>query len=233
MHTLLKRAGSRITGKRLLISVLIISLGIGGIGFTTYAFLEDTDEASSNPVDVGTIDVAINGSNSQTNMFSLVGAQPTDTVTQNFSITNQGTTAADHLQVNMSFTGNDSTTEPTDPDLNHSLTGGQTASNVTVTKLTYVNSTGASTNLLTSISDANSNNITDLADVQNSAALDDLAPPSSNGADTVYLEITLEVPSDDATTGDAADWIYNDEPLMADGVDINVKFSLMQDASQD
>lgn len=224
---------NRLTKRQLLVLLMVVGLGIGGLGFTTYAFFEDTDNADSNAVSAGTLDVAINGSNSQTNMFSLVDAQPTDTVSQNFSITNQGTTAANHLQVNMSFTENDPSAEPADPDLNHELTGGETASNITVTALTYRDPSGTTTNLLSSITDANGNGLKDLADVQNSSVLDDLTPPAKSSGNTAYLEITLKIPSDDATTGDAADWTESDEPLMADGIDINVHFKLMQDASQD
>lgn len=222
-----------VTSRRVLVSILIIGIGLSGFGFATYAYFEDTDTASSNSVQAGTLDVAINGSNSQTGMFSLTNAQPTDTVSQNFSVTNQGTTAADHLQVNMSYSENDPSAEPTDADLNTELSATQTASNITVTKLTYIDPSGTSTNLLGNVTDANGNGLTDLQDVQNDTALDDLTPPSANSTDTAYLVITLEVPSDDATSGDAQDWSHNDEPLMADGVDISVQFSLMQDASQD
>lgn len=222
-----------LTAKQVLVSMLVIGVGVSGFGFGTYAYLEDTDTAADNPVQVGTLDVAINGSNAQTAMFSMTDVQPTDTVTQNFSITNQGNTAADHLQVNMSFADNDTVAEPDDPDLNEELDAIQTASNITVTKLEYVEPDGTTVDVLSSVTDANGNGLKDLADVQNSSALDDLTPPAENSGDTAYLEITLEVPSDDATTGDAADWTGSDESLMADGIDIDVLFSLMQDASQD
>lgn len=218
--------------RRVLLSLLVIGIGLSGFGTATYAFYEDADSSSENPVQMGALDGAIDGSDSRTGSLSLTDAKPTDTVTKNFSLTNQGTAAADHLQVNLSVAENDSYSEPTDPDLKHELTATETASNITVTKLTYTNASGATIDVLTAVNDTNSNGLTDLVDVQNSTHLDDLEPPSTDGTAT-YLEITLEVPSDGATSGDAADWIHADEPLMADGVDLTFQFSLMQDASQD
>ena len=214
-----------LTAKQMLASILVVGIGISGLGYGTYAYFEDTDSASGNTIQAGTIDIKINGSDTQSGMFSLTNAQPTDTVAQNFSVSNAGTTAADHLQLGLAFAENDAG-EPADPDLANNLTASGTAAQIEVTEFHYIQPNGNTWDIDANVTDANGNGIVDLADVQNSAELDNLQPPAENSGNTGYATITLQVANDDGSfTG-------TDEDIMGDGIDITVDFSLMQDSSQ-
>lgn len=210
--------------------VLIIGLASAGLGAFTFAYFQDTDASSSNTIQAGTLNVTIDGfDDGTTSDFSIGPGKPLDSATKNYTVRNGGSTAANHLQINMSFSGNDSTgtysQEPGDSDLNNSLTAGNTAKYIEVTKLTYHNGT-SSNDLLASISNGNANGIKDLADVQNASVLDDLTPPQASEGNAVYFEITVRIASDDHGLTDA------DENVMGDGIDVKVHFTLMQDGSQ-
>lgn len=214
-----------------LASVLLIGVVSFGFGFATFAYFQDTDASSANTIQSGTLNVTIDGTDGGvTNSFSISGGKPLDSTTKNYTIRNGGSLAADHLQVNSTFTENDPTgtydQEPGDADLAGPLTAGETATYVEVMTLTYHDGTGT-TDVLASVADANGNGIKDLADAQNSSALDDLTPPAPGEGNATYLEITVRIASDDH--GLTAD----DENVMGDGIDVSLHFTLMQDSSQD
>ena len=213
-------------------SVLLVAgiLLVAGSSAVTFAFLTDTDQATQNTVQSGTLDLFLDGqSNGVSNSFLLFGGQPTDTTTHNYSLVNDGTTAADHVQIAFSSVENDTgLTEPTDADLAAELDGPATATHIEVTTLVYTAPDGTTTDLIAdgTVTDANGNGIVDLADVQAAGPFDNLAPPAPNQNDTAYFETTLKIANDDGTfTG-------TDEDMMGDGIDITVDFTLNQDSSQ-
>lgn len=217
--------------KSILIIVLLTGVASAGLGAFTFAYFEDTDASSSNTVQPGTLNVTIDGvDDGTTSDFSITAGQPLDSTTKNYTVRNGGSTAANHLQINASFSENDPTgtynQEPGDSDLNNELTAGATAKYINVTTLKYHDGT-SSTDLLSSISDNNGNGIKDLGDVQNDSALDDLTPPTASEGSKTYFEITVRIASDDHGLTD------NDENIMGDGIDVKLHFTLNQDSSQD
>ena len=197
------------------IGALLLSMG-------TYSFWSDDETVSGNNVEVGTLDLTVDGGASE--IISLTNAQPGDNDSQTFSLRNVGSTEADHVAMDLSFTEQaNEPAEPADVDLNVEQSAAQTAAMVEVTEFTY-----DGTDLLGSVTDANGNGIIDLADVQSQAgSLDDLAAPAAGGTDTADLTLGVQIANDDdgSFTG-------TDEDVMADGVDITLEFTLNQDSSQ-
>lgn len=229
---MIDKLGEGGNARTLLVLLMVVGTVSAGMGGLTYSYFQDTDSTSANPIQSGTLNVTIDGiDDGTTNDFTITNAKPLDTATKNYSIQNGGSAAADHLQINVSYTENDPTgpyeQEPGDSDLNKSLNGSEMAKYLEVTSLTYHNGT-SSTNLLSSVNDGNNNNIVDLADIQNASVMDDLTPPKVKEGNTTYFEITIRVASDEHGLQNS-----NDEDIMGDGVDVTIHFTLMQDRSQD
>jgi predicted ribosomally synthesized peptide with SipW-like signal peptide len=222
--------------------ILVVLIGALAVGVGSWALWSDTDASTSNTVNDGTMDLAINGSNNDVSgSFSLTDSQPGDNTSQTFVLENDGTTEADHVEIALSSSENDSESEPADTELNAELDAGETASLIRVTQYEYRNNAGVTQeDLLTGVNDSNGNGngIIDLQDVQNQAgSADDLNAPQANPGNTTQLALTLEVADDDDgnfikggnTTGSLTGV---DEDIMGDGVDITVEFTLNQEASQ-
>lgn len=216
-----------------LIAALVVAAAVGGSA-VTFAFLTDSDASTGNAVDSGSLDLALDGNvDGLSNTFSIANGMPADSVTHTYNLTNAGTTDADHLQFAFSVLENDPQAEPQDADLNVEQTAAETAAHIEVTTLVYTNPDGTTTtDFIASgtVTDANTNGIVDLADVQTAQAsgtFDNLTPPSANSADKATLQTTFQIANDDggSFTGD-------DENMMSDGVAITVDFTLNQDSSQ-
>jgi predicted ribosomally synthesized peptide with SipW-like signal peptide len=209
--------------------VLVVLVGALAVGVGTWALWSDTDASTSNTVDDGTMDVTIDTVNDGVKgSFPLANAQPGDETSYVFDLRNDGSTEADHLELALSSTENDTRSEPGDTELNAELNAEETASLIRVTEYEYRNDAGTTQeNLLAGVTDGNGNGIKDLQDVQNQAgSADNLNAPQKNGGNTTQLALTLEVADDDGSfTG-------IDEDIMADGVDITVEFTLKQESGQ-
>jgi len=226
--------------KKVGVMILVVLIGALAVGVGSWALWSDTDASTSNTVNDGTMDLAINGSNNDVSgSFSLTDSQPGDNTSQTFVLENDGTTEADHVEIALSSSENDSESEPADTELSNELGAGKTASLIRVTEYEYQNDAGATQrDLLTSVNESNGNGIIDLQEVQNQVSTaDDLNAPRANSANTTRLTLTLEIADDDDgnfkegenTAGSLTGF---DEDIMADGVDITVEFTLNQEASQ-
>ena len=227
--------------KKVGVMILVVLIGALAVGVGSWALWSDTDASTSNTVNDGTIDLAINGSNNDVSgSFSLTNAQSGDSTSQTFVLQNDGTTEADHVQIALSSSQNDgSASEPADTELSNELNTEETASLIRVTEYEYRKADGTTQkDLLTGVSDNNGNGIIDLQEVQNQAGTaDDLNAPQANGQTTTELVLTLEIADDDGSTftkGGNTDGSLTgfDEDIMADGVDITVDFTLQQESSQ-
>lgn len=222
-----------------LFALLIIGSVSVLLGTGTWAFFQDVEQ-SRNTIEAGTMNVTLDGADSQVNTFALTNATPTDPVTHNYTIQNAGTVPADHLEIGFSFTENDSgRVEPSDANLNAELNGTETASLINVTKMEYQDSSGAViVDVLANVSDDNGNGIVDLQDAKRqTSSFDNLTPPQANGGNSTHFVISVQVANDDSPWfGKGANTAGNltgyDEDIMADGVDITIKFVLNQDSSQ-
>ncbi|WP_435177624.1 TasA family protein [Halorussus sp. AFM4] len=214
--------------REVLLSLLVVGVASSALGAVTWAHFSDSDASRSNALEAGTLDVTLDGANGQTASFSLTNARPADSTRHNFTLRNVGSTAGNHVEVTLSFSENDTRTEPSDPDLGTELDANATASHVRVTQLVYKDDSGTVIeNPLSNVSDDNNNGIKDLDDVRNQAGtLDNLRAPKPNGASETYLVIGVRIANDDdAFTG-------TDEDIMADGVDVKITVTLNQDSSQ-
>lgn len=200
--------------------VVLVLIGAVLLGMGTWAFWSDTEIANNNTVAAGTLDLTVN--DGATAGISLTNAQPGDTASETFTLKNVGSTAADHVEITLGFAENDTRNEPADSGLDTELNATDTAAMIKVTTLTYNGN-----NLLGSVTDANGNGIIDLADVQSqSGTLDNLAAPAANGNQAIDFTLGVEVANaNGAFTG-------TDEKIMADGIDIELTFTLNQDKSQ-
>lgn len=217
------------TKKKTVGAVVLIIIGSTITGIGTWAYFSDTDRSTSNTVEAGTIDITLDGTNNDiTSSFSITNGKPGDSTSHNYTLRNVGSVEADHVEITISFSENDSKSEPSDTDVKNELTASETAQQINVTTFEYQNESGATSNdILAGITDSNSNGIKDLDEVVNQAgSTDDLAPPQANSGNTTHLVIAVKVANDSGTfTG-------NDEDIMADGIDVTIAFTLNQDASQ-
>lgn len=223
-----------------LLSLLLVGSVSLALGAGTWAFLQDTDRSQENALVGGTLDLKLDGADTATAAFGLTDAKPTDSASHNFTITNEGDVAADHVELSFGFAENDTgVAEPTDTDLYAELNGSETASLIKVTQFEYRNDSGAVVeDLLSGVSDENGNGVVDLQDVQSQgSSLDGLPAPQPNGANATYLVIAVEIVNDDGSSFVAGGNIEGnltgyDEDFMGDGVNVTIKVTLNQDASQ-
>jgi predicted ribosomally synthesized peptide with SipW-like signal peptide len=226
--------------KKVGVMILVVLIGALAVGAGSWALWSDTDASTSNTVDDGTMDLTIDGvNNNVSGSFSLANAQPGDATSYVFDLRNDGSTEADHVELALSSSENDTRTEPSDSELDAELNAEETASLIRVTQYEYQNDAGTTQrDLLESVKDDNGNGIKDLQDVQDQAGTaDDLNAPQANGGNTTQLALTLKVANDDSTDftkdGNTAGSLTGvDEDIMADGVDITVEFTLRQESSQ-
>lgn len=229
-----------LTDRQKTVALVLIVIG-GGLlaGIGTWSFWTDTDVSDGNTVEAGTMDLAINGSASNTTEdFNIQNAQPGDQVTQTYALTNEGSTAADHLELTFDYSENDLRAEPNDTELTNELTAEETASLIRVETMQYEAADGTVLNNITAnVTDSNGNGFVDLQEVNaQTGALDNLQPPAPNSSTTTNFVVDLEIANDNAAywTGNntAGNLTGADEDMMADGVDIVVDFTLNQDSSQ-
>lgn len=203
-------------------AVVLLLVGALLLGAGTGAYWSDADASGSNTVEAGTLDLTVDSSGTGT--LSLANAKPGDVHQATFDLRNVGSVEADHVEFGLQFA--ETTPEPTEPsdaDLDTELPADATAKMIEVTTFSY-----GGTDELSSVTDGNGNGIVDLADVQRQVgSLDGLPAPAAGGSDSIALTICVQVASDD-------DGSFNgtDEDLMADGVDIELRFTLNQHSSQ-
>lgn len=219
---------SNLFRREVMVSILVVGVASMALGAVTWAQFSDSDTSDGNTVEAGTLDIKLDGGDSQTGVFSLTNAEPGDSTSHDFTLTNAGSAAGNHVEVTLSFSENDQRSEPSDPDLANDLGPDVTARHINVTTLEYRDGSGTVIeDVLSNVNDGNGNGIEDLADVRNqSGSLDDLQPPESNGNSETHLVITVEI------ADDSGDFTGIDEDVMADGIDVKLTFTLNQDSSQ-
>lgn len=219
--------------------VLVIGFAGSTLGMLTWAHYADSDASTANPVQADSLNLNLDGQESLSGTFSITNGLPDSAANHTYSVTNVGVVSADHVQVAVSYSQNDSATEPADPDLQNDLNATETASLVEVTTLEYRNDTGSVLyNATANMDDLNGNGVLDLDDVnRQEGQLDDLAAPQSGGANETRLALGVEIVNDDDGTfikegNTAGNLTGYDEDIMADGVDVTITVTLNQDASQ-
>lgn len=225
--------------RRVLLALVVVGAAGMAFGMFTGAYFQDADASGQNAVQAGTLDLNLDGGDSADAAFSMTNAGPTDAASHNYTVEHVGSKAADHVEIALSFSGNDSRPEPTDTDLDVELNGTETASLLNVTTFEYQNASGSVVrDVLANVSDDNGNGIVDLQDVQSqSGSLDDLPAPQKNAGNKTYIVVAVAVANDDSSDfviegNTAGNLTGYDEDVMADGVDVKLTVTLNEDASQ-
>lgn len=225
--------------REILLSLFVIAVASTGLGMVTWASFTDSDGSQQNNVGSGTLDVSLDGSDQLSAAFSIANGKPGSTASYNYTIRNNGSISADHLEVAVVFAENDSLLEPSDPDLGVELNATETASLVNVTQFEYRNGAGDTMyDALSNVNDQNGNGIVDVADVRSQRGqLDNLAAPQRENGNSTYLVIAVEIADDGSSSFDVGgntngNLTGYDEDIMADGIDIELTFTLNQAAEQ-
>lgn len=223
--------------RAVLLALLVVGFAGSALGAMTWSYYADSDSSTANQVQAEAMNLRLGGADSRSGDFTVTGG-PTSTAGYTYALTNDGAAPADHVGIAVSFEENDPGSEPTDPDLENEINASETASLVKVTTLEYRNDSGAVLYDATAdMNDKNGNEVLDLEDVQSQQGrLDDLAAPRAGGGNTTELAIEVQLVNDDGAFATDGNTVGNltgsDEDLMADGIDVTVRVTLNQDASQ-
>lgn len=199
-------------------SILIISIVVSAVGATTAAFFSDTGTSSANTFTAGTLILKLNGVDNSTANWALPNMAPGDSVSGSVALTNTGSLTANHVEIN--------------PVSNSITDAVPTAVNAIDKYLQITSATYNGDNLLSAgdggknLNDSNGNGWIDLDDLENAVnageggQLDNLATPTSGGADTKTLSMTVTFRTS------APDDLQGDSDTMS------MTFTLNQDATQ-
>jgi len=203
-----------------------------GVGGGTMALFSDTDGSTGNSISAGTLDLVVADSDEGfgdgvSATWTLSNAKPGDTVLADLTLQNAGSLAADHVELGFDVTETEAT-GPAGSDESDTAPGSAAgmAEQFEVMVMTY-----DGTNVLTALSDANSNTIVDLDDLVsgNDAVLDDLSPPpaANGGTESLFLQLRW---AHDSEFDTAVSGVNND--YQGDELTITVTMALYQDGSQ-
>jgi predicted ribosomally synthesized peptide with SipW-like signal peptide len=199
-------------------STLVIALVLGAVGATTAAFFSDTGTSSANTFTAGTLVLKLNGADNATANWTLPNMAPGDSVSGSLMLTNTGTLAANHVEIN--------------PVTNSVTDAAPAAANAIDKYLQITAATYNGDNLLSSgdggknLNDSNGNGWIDLDDLESAVnageggQLDNLAAPAPGGMDTKTLSMTVTFRTS------APDDLQGDSDTMS------LSFTLNQDATQ-
>ena len=134
--------------RKLLLSMLATFLVIGLVGAGTYAWFQDTETSTGNTFTAGTMDLKIRDfadgedwGDGVTQTWTLPNMKPgvSETATQIVQLRNDGSIAADHLEISCSYTVNDLPDVESDTDKNTSNHPSQFARYMKITHMKYAN----------------------------------------------------------------------------------------------
>ena len=179
----------------------ILLIGMAGIG--TWAYFSDVETLTGNQFTAGTLDLKTDDVDGVSQTLFAVSMQPGDTVgSEDITLKNTGSIAGVTLDLTFSYVESDSSPNPVDMSVD------DTAAMIEVTVLNY-----DSNDLLSSVSDNNSNTYKDIEDLKNA----DLS--SQNGIDaSASKEFAIAIKLRDSTNGD----------FQADGINVTITFTLNQ-----
>jgi predicted ribosomally synthesized peptide with SipW-like signal peptide len=184
--------------RRVLGGIVTVGAAAAAAGAGTFAAFSDTEESTGNTIQAGTLDLG----GATASGFGLTNMAPGDTTSVSITSTYSGSIGAT-IAVD-SVTLNDSDGTPNDTPI--SATDFAKYLKVTAATLSVG---GDSTNILSGLSDGNSNGRVDLADLASNAPY--TATATASDSDNVDFSVTLEF-VDESNQNDA----------QADGVDVDV-----------
>ena len=189
--------------KRIIGLTIAFMLLIGMTGIGTWAYFSDTETSAGNQLTAGTLDLTTNDANGVSQTLLATNMAPGDTVgPETITLKNTGSVTGATLDLAFTYIESDGSPNPTN------MTADATAAMMEVTMLNYDIS-----NLLSSVSDGNSNSYKDIEDLKNA----DLSSLSGIDASTTRdFEISVQLRTE---TG-------ND--FQADGITVTMTFTLNQ-----
>jgi spore coat-associated protein N len=168
-----------------------------------WAYFNDTEASSDNSLSTGTLDLKTNNADGVTQTLYATSLKPNVSVgPSTITLRNAGTATAATLDIAFSYVESDGSPNPVN------MSADATAAIIEVTALTY-----GGTNLLTSVSDSNSNGYKDIQDVKN-ASLTGLSGLMAGASKDFTITIKMR------------DGISNN--FQADGINITMTFALRQ-----
>jgi len=161
---------------RILLSVLIIVAVVAGVSAVTFAFFSDSGTSTDNVFESGTIILKLSDNDQfdQDTVAATFGGTnmvPGDTATGTLNLKNTGTHVANHAEVAVVDT--DTTTPALDKELE-------------LTTLTY-----GGVDILSQVTDLNSNTWKDLDDLEAGSGLDNLALTDLNTDHALVMTVTF------------------------------------------
>ncbi|GBE58375.1 camelysin metallo-endopeptidase [bacterium BMS3Abin01] len=212
--------------KRILISVLAVSLLAMLAGAGTYAYFSDSETSSGNSFAAGTLDLKVadndEGYGDGVSQTWVIGnmVPGVSSVTNSMSLQNAGSVNADHIELGFSYSI-DETSNPVESDTNPASAPGDMARMIEITAMTY-----DGVNFATSFVDANGNGWFDLEDLS-------LPPYSSSGGylDNLLAPLPVQVGSQSLNMS----LFFRPEAgndIQGDILTMSVTSTLNQDASQ-
>lgn len=188
--------------KKILGLTIAFMLLVGMAGIGTWAYFQDTETSTGNVMAAGTLDLKTNDVDGVTQTLYATNMKPGDSVSGNVTLKNSGTTNGSTLNLTFSYLESDSSPNPLNMSAN------ATAAQVEVTALNYGGS-----DLLTGVSDDNTNGYKDVQDLTNAAltSLSGINPSATKG-----FGITVQLRAN--TSGD----------FQADGITVAITFTLNQ-----
>ena len=190
--------------KKILGLVIVLLLMAGMTGISTWAFFTDVETSSSNVLAAGTLDLKTDDQDGVSQTLIATNMRRGDIVGPEIIILkNSGSLASSSIDISFSYIEDDSAPNPVD------MSADDTASLIIVTILNY-----DETDILTKISDHNSNGYIDVYDLATTSNLAGL--PGITAGVTKNFEIAVQL--NENVTGQ----------YQADGIDITMTFSLKQ-----
>jgi len=192
---------------KLLTSLLTIGVVSVAMVGGTLAYFNDVEASSSNILQAGTLDLKTNDADGVTATLSATNMKPGDSQgPATITLKNAGSIDGSSLDIDISYEESDGT-EPTDTGLANDISADEFADELLVDTLTY-----GGTNLLTGITDADSDGI----DMKEVAAADLTGQAGIDASDTADFVVKVTLKS---SAG-------ND--LQGDGIDVTFTFTLNQ-----
>jgi spore coat-associated protein N len=180
-------------------TVLMLSM----VGIGVFAYFSDTEASASNSLSAGTLDLKTNDADGVTQTLNGLNLQPNGTVgPSTITLKNAGSIPGATLGIVFAYVENDASPNTVN------MTADATAAVIEVITLTY-----DSTNLLTSVSDSNSNGYKDVQDLKNA----NLSALSGINAGATK-NFTIAVKTRSSASGD----------FQSDGVTVTMTFTLNQ-----
>lgn len=189
--------------KRILGLTIVFLLAIGMTAIGTWAYFSDVETSTGNVLAAGTLDLKIDDADGVSQTLLATNMKPGDTVgPETIILKNNGSVAGSSVDLSFTYTQSDSSPNPVN------MSADATAAVIEVTTLNY-----NSSNLLSSVSDNNSNGYKDVQDLKDA----NLSGQSGIGAgSTKNFEIAIRLRSNAS------------KDFQADGIDVTMNFILNQ-----